>query len=221
MDSVPALALIGDLIDSRQIDREQRYAVQTAWNELFAAWTPPAGDGMAARPTITLGDEFQGLFPARAAGVDAVLDLMERALDAARPAAVRFGLGAGELTTPLREVALGMDGPCFHRAREALEGARADGLPCRIDTGRAPADAVWGALASYCLRERTGWSDLQWEAIAAYGRLGSWSAAAAELGVTRGAVSQRQQAAGWSLYRRAWRSLAAELKARLETGGGA
>jgi len=214
-----ALALIGDIVDSRRLDPDHRYALQEVWTRLFQSWGDRQGGGMLARPTITLGDEFQGLFHADDAGAADALTIMEQASDAARPAKVRFGLGWGEITTPLREEALGMDGPCFHRARAALESAREDGHLCRLEAGGDAADMAWSALASYCLQDRSTWSDPQWQAITAYRELGSWAAVADSLGVTRGAISQRQQAAGWELFRFGWESLWAELVRRLEQGG--
>jgi len=219
MGSPMALALIGNIVHSRGLEPARRYALQENWMDLFQGWSDAAGAGALARPTITLGDEFQGLFRTDADGAEGALALMECAADAARPAAVRFGLGLGEVVTPLREEALGMDGSCFHRARAALESARDDGHLCRLEAGGGAADRAWSALASYCLRDRTGWSDPQWEAITAYQELGSWAAVADRTGVTRGAISQRQQAAGWDLYRFGWEGLRAELSRRLDAGG--
>lgn len=219
MGALTALALIGDIVHSRRLESARRYALQEDWTDLFRRWRDEAGPGTVARPTITLGDEFQGLFRADADGATSALALMERAADAARPAVVRFGLGLGEVVTPLREEALGMDGPCFHRARAALEAARDDGHLCRLEAAGGAADRAWSALASYCLRDRSDWSDPQWEAITVYQELGSWAAVADRLGVTRGAISQRQQAAGWDLYRFGWEGLRAELARRLDAGG--
>lgn len=207
-------ALIGDLVASRRTETDRRHGIQVAWAERFDALPDGGGPGGASRPTITLGDEFQALFTADGTGVRRLMGLMEEAIIDARPVRVRFGIGLGALTTPLRSVTLGMDGPAFHRAREALTVAHDDGWACRLEAGAEARDRVWSALASYCLEARFDWSDLQWEAIEAYQRLGSWSDVAAELGVSRGAVSQRQKAAGWGLYRKAWDGLTEELGER-------
>ena len=105
--------------------------------------------------------EFQALLEGGPAGVAALMRLMPGIVERARPLEVRFGLGLGELSTDLQPRALGIDGPCFHRAREALTRARDNDLLCQLETGAAGADAVWGALASYALRARTGWTEPQ------------------------------------------------------------
>ena len=44
---------------------------------------------------------------------------------AMEPVQVRFGLGLGQIETPInRQAAIGMDGSAFHYAREAIEQAR-------------------------------------------------------------------------------------------------
>jgi len=137
-------------------------------------------------------------------------------LEQVRPTAVRCGLGLGPLTTALQEQALGMDGPCFHRARSALERCRSTGLLCQCDSGGGPQDGLWGTLTSYALQQRLDWTEAQREAITLYDELGAWNKVAAKLGVSPGAVSLRQQAAGWALYREARTALFAGLRQVVE-----
>ena len=199
-----AIALIGDLVASRSTEAPRRREIQQQLTDHFADLPPGTGTGIASQPLLTLGDEFQALFTADEAGAHAVMVQMATIAELARPVAVRFGLGIGELTTDLKPQALGMDGPCFHRARAALKCARDTDVLCRLETGTASADALWSTLASYALRERTGWTAPQREAIALYEKFGAWNKVADALNVTRGAVSLRQRAAGWALYRDAW-----------------
>ncbi len=203
----PAIALIGDLVASRSTDADQRRQIQDRLTGLFAAAGPEDGSGIASQPLLTLGDEFQALFTANAVGAGAVMTQMAAIVELARPVAVRFGLGIGGLTTDLKPQALGMDGPCFHRARSALKCAHDTDVLCRLETGTASTDDLWSALAAYALRDRTRWTEPQREAIARYEELGAWNKVADELNVTRGAVSLRQRAAGWPLYRDAWTAL--------------
>lgn len=202
MDEKAYIALIGDLVASRELKPDARGRLQARLGQHFAAVRAQARAGFAAWPLVTIGDEFQALFPADGAGCRALLTLIPELLDLANPTAVRFGLGLGTLSTELREEALGMDGPCFHRARAALERARALDLPCQLDTERGDA-ILWSTLASYVLRQRMGWTPAQAEAIALFEGERSWKQVAEELSITPSAVSLRQKAAGWSLYERA------------------
>ncbi len=40
------------------------------------------------------------------------------------PLAIASGIGAGAVSTPLRERSSQMDGPCFHRSRSAIDAAK-------------------------------------------------------------------------------------------------
>jgi hypothetical protein len=207
MSSPSFIALIGDLVASRQIDVVERRSIQERLGAHFATVGSAAIGGVATEPLITLGDEFQALFTADPQGAQAIMTQITALVELAHPAAVRFGLGVGELSTALQPRALGMDGPCFHRARQALDRARNLDLSCQIISGAETLDALWSGLASYALRERIGWTDPQREAIRLYEQLGAWNKVADALQVTGGAVSLRQRAAGWPLYRHAWSAL--------------
>lgn len=211
----PYLAIIGDIVGSRGVDPGTRRLIQERLLAAFSDLTPGTTSGLAAQPLITLGDEFQFLDTGDAAGARAAMEQLPRLLELVRPAEVRFGLGLGELTTDLAPQALGMDGPCFHRARAALTRAHDTDTLIQFQADRPAADAVWSTLAAYALRSRSDWSGPQREAITRYEELGTWSRVADDLGVTRGAVSLRQQAAGWSLYRQAWQALTDELVQRV------
>jgi hypothetical protein len=212
------LALIGNLVASREMPPTRRAALQVRLEAHFAGIPATAGGGIAAQPVLTLGDEFQALLTADRPGSDATLDLLTAILELARPDEVRFGLGVGALSTGLKPQALGMDGPCFHRARAAIERTRSLDLLCQLETGDGANDRVWSMLAAYTLRQRTDWTDAQCEAIALYGELGAWNKVAERLGVSPAAVSLRQKAAGWSTYQLAWDALTAGLRERVEAG---
>ena len=115
------LALIGDLRRSR--DAPNRALIQKRLESTLTRANREAHDDLAAGLVITLGDEFQALLR-RPEAVLQVIVILESALE---EIPVRYGLGWGGLSTDLRPTAIGMDGPCFHAAREALaEGKRAN-----------------------------------------------------------------------------------------------
>ncbi len=200
MNHEPHIALIGDLVASRRLEGQARASVQTSLHAALRELGEQEAEGIAARPLITLGDEFQALLHVSEQGAHATIAMLRDVPRACRPLAVRFGLGVGELSTELRAEAIGMDGPCFHRARKALELARSRRLECWMIAGNPDHDDLWSLLASALLRQRRTWTEPQRAAIDLHERLGSWKAAAQRLGVTQGAVTQRHHAAGWDLY---------------------
>lgn len=111
------VALIGDIRGSRQL--EDRSQVQEELRSALASLNEATVNPQGADLVITTGDEFQGLFtePVRA------LEVLGRLDERFPELSFTFGLGAGGLETDLRQEAVGMDGPCFHEARRAIEAA--------------------------------------------------------------------------------------------------
>lgn len=124
---VQYLVLIGDLRDSRGV--KNRAARQRVFASSLASLNARFGDALASPLTITLGDEFQAVFrdPSR---VWEVLSALQASL---HPVTARFGLGVGAIATPINPAAaLGMDGPAFYRAREAVTLLKSDGGNFRV-----------------------------------------------------------------------------------------
>jgi len=215
------IAMIGDIVASREMPDSERRALQQRFTDYFGSINSDLDPGVASSPLVTLGDEFQVLFQAESKGVRCLLDFIPKVLELASPQDVRFGLGIGRLTTVLQPRALGMDGPCFHRARKALDASRTSDLLCRLDTGGGTWDLMWSTLASYAVRQRLDWTEPQREAIEHYEKLSAWNAVAALLDISKGAVSHRKKAAGWNLYQAAWLAMEEGLMhAIIETASG-
>lgn len=107
-------ALLGDVIASR--DNADRASLQRSLVETMSQVNSAVP---TLQPlTMTVGDEFQALFPGLAEAFAATLHL-QLALDPRID--VRFGIGWGELTLVPTEPPFGQDGPCWWRARDAIE----------------------------------------------------------------------------------------------------
>ena len=184
MSSSAYWAVIGDIVRSRRIADRGRFQahLERLMDELNRRY---AEAGLASRWTVTLGDEFQALFRTAEPLPDAVQQLFHGLVGHG----VRFGIGFGTLATPLRpRAAVGMDGPCFHRARQALETAKHDRRMVAVEAGGpggARAADVWN-LALVLVAART---PRQVQAVEAYRDCGSQEKAAARLGVSQAAVS--------------------------------
>ena len=102
-------------------------------------------------------------------------------------------MGIGELETALETVALGMDGPCFHRARGAIDRAEARGTPLEIECGETVFGFEIYALLYGALRR--DWTERQRQVmdLSMMGMPGNQIASL--LGITASAVSQHLSAA--------------------------
>lgn len=118
-------ALIGDMVGSRQAP--DRIELQRQMGTVFAEVNRLVGGD----PTFTIGDEFQARYPTLGEAVEASIQLHLRSFDVTR---LRIGIGWGELVAddPARSP-FGQDGPCWWRARDAIESVD------RSSKGRGPA----------------------------------------------------------------------------------
>ncbi len=181
------LAIIGDVVRSRQV--ADRASLQARLAEALARLNDDAQANLAARFVLTVGDEFQGLL----ASPGRLVPMLSALRTATHPNELRFGLGIGELATSLQPDALGMDGPCFHRARAAIERAEARGTTVEVEAG-APVP-VFGVYAILYAALRAGWTERQRQVLdMAMGGM-SGKDIAARLEVTPSAVSQHLSAA--------------------------
>ena len=160
--------------------------------------------------TRTVGDEFQGLLAEPASVVDVTLGLM-------RTVAWHIGIGIGAVQQPLPSDARRARGPAFFAARAAVEAAKKEPthVSVRSEPDRIEARDVEITLQLLiALQQRR--TPLGWEAADLIHRGLSQTAAASTLEITRQALSQRLQAAHWSLDREA-RPVLARLLARAES----
>ena len=192
-----ATAFIGDVSSSRDLGSEERGELQRQLEALLDRVNRELDEAILADFTITVGDEFQGLLVRPGALPELVWRLRDRLPD------VRFwtGVGFGTLDTELEDRAIGMDGPAFHRAREALEAAHDEGLHGGVFSGFGEDDGVLGGLARLLEWQREGFTDAQREAVRRVRGGETQTEAAREIGVSRQAVSKRLAAAGWRAYR--------------------
>ena len=153
------VALIGDVVGSRQV--ESRAGLQRDLERATGQVNKTLATALAAPLTLTAGDEIQGLFRDPAAVLVAVVDVA----DAVFPARLVHGLGLGPLETDLGPDPALLDGPCFHRAREALQEARGEGSWLVARGLGEPGDAVVSALFRLVGELRSRWTVIQAEHV--------------------------------------------------------
>lgn len=154
------LALIGDVRRSREY--ADRRGLQRQLEQSLERVNLSLAPKLASRLVLTLGDEFQGLLLDPEAGLGAILAL-EAQLRSAR---LRYALGWGSLSTPLRELAVGMDGPCFHRAREAMTRAKQQDRWVTVAGFGEETDRVLNGILGLIGAVRARWTPIQTETAA-------------------------------------------------------
>lgn len=190
-------AFIGDLSGSRDLAPERRQQVQEQLSGLVEGLNSDFDEALLSLFTITLGDEFQGLLSDPAV-IPEVLWRLRRDLSSVE---IWTGVGFGALDTALKDQAIGMDGPVFHRAREGLDRAREQGIHGGVFVGFGDDDAVLTGLARLLDHQRSSFSPAQLEAMEGVRSGHNQSGIAAEVGVTPQAISKRLRTAGWDVYR--------------------
>lgn len=137
------MAIIGDVVDSKRLQRRDEFQVKLAATLKQASTRNPS---LASPYTITLGDEFQAVYRS-ADRLFADIFAIWRDLD---PAKVRFAIGVGELSTAINsKQALGMDGPAFHQARNAINALKKTDYRLRLQGEpllQGPAFDQWNLL---------------------------------------------------------------------------
>lgn len=212
------IALIADIVSSRSLAGPDRNALQEKLSNLLAELDQRYSSTILSGFVITAGDEFQALL-SKAQDLPSIIWDLERSL---RPIDLRIGIGCGTLDTPLRNPALGMDGPAWHLARDALnfaKSARSLGGVFRGFGDRDDEILSGFAILLRHLRERL--SGRQFEVLELLRHQVTQRAVATELGITNQAISKQAKSAGWEAYRKgegAWRTALGAFDYSLEWG---
>jgi hypothetical protein len=183
------LAVIGDVRRSRSAPRRAQLQklMERALEEINRRFEPQLQSGFV----ITLGDEFQGLLRDPAAAVS-VLVALDALIGGEVP--IRYGLGWGQVSTELRELSLGMDGPCFHNARDAVGDGKRDDRWATF-RGFGDDDGVLNGLLWLVGAVRAKRTDVQRETVEQVRAARTQREVAAARGVHESSVSQALKAA--------------------------
>lgn len=144
--SVKYIALIGDIVGSKQI--ENRREVQAWLEQQMEELNVRFSNSLVAKFTVTLGDEFQGLL----SDPKPIHDILWH-LESDPMATLRFGIGVGTVVTPIKQSAIGADGPAWHRARRAIEEARDKELTGGVFSGFGDAGDLALTATAWSLRD--------------------------------------------------------------------
>ncbi|MDT8369501.1 MAG: SatD family protein [Longimicrobiales bacterium] len=181
-------AIIGDLVGSRQM--ADRAAVQVRFRKAIDDVNRASAARLTVLLKLTAGDEVQGI----TGQPETLVDVMVTLSDALAPERLAWGWGYGALTTDLVDDVSLLDGPCLHRAREAVEAARKGSSWLEIAGFTEPAGRVLSALMNLIGAIRAEWTERQTEVVReSRGRLQVETAKA--LGVSPSTISRALGAA--------------------------
>jgi len=193
----PVVAFIGDIIRSRKLSEHQRGPVQRDLEQFLVYVNRRYRRSVLAQFLVTLGDEFQGLVRDPVVVPEIVQDARER-LPEVR---FRMAVGYGKLTTPLKKVALGTDGPAWYNARDLLNSWRAGKREGVGFHGFPDHDVALNGLSGLLTHHWNGLEASQRKIITALRHHeGLRKDAAADLGISPQSMSNRAQSAGAREY---------------------
>ena len=152
-------AIIGDLVASRKM--ADRAAVQVRFRKAVEDLNVAASEGLPVPLKVTAGDEVQGITH----HPEVLVEIMVTLSDALAPERLAWGWGRGALATELADDVSLLDGPCLHRAREAVEAAKKEASWLAVSGFAEPSGQVLSALMNLVGAIRSGWTDRQAEVV--------------------------------------------------------
>lgn len=198
------IGIIGDIVGSRQLGI-QRSPAQEDLLEILKYFNKKYHAAILSKFIVTTGDEFQGLLKKAYVIPDIIWDLeiMFKYAD------VRIGIGYGNINTALKEFSIGMDGPVWYAARDAIKDAysqkRFGGVFKNFGDSE---DKILNGLARLLHNHRKKLTEKQLEVISLLRRGLNQVEIGDELSITKQAVHQRMQSVSWGAYNEgeiAWR----------------
>ncbi|MDD4541660.1 MAG: SatD family protein [Eubacteriales bacterium] len=166
------VAIIGDIVDSKRL--KDRKATQQKYKDILSDVNLKYSEDIAAKFSITLGDEFQGLLKNRS-NIMKIISEIEMAMS---PVEMRFGIGIGDINTDINfDNSREIDGTAYHRARRMIEevkgirsqhaGRDASLMICSEDENEE-IDELLNSILSVCTALKSKWTERQKEIIQAY-----------------------------------------------------
>lgn len=192
---IRCVAVIGDIIGSRDLG-VQRPLVQTKLFKVIADCNQKYSNAILSKFIITAGDEFQGLLKQ----ADVLPDIIWE-LETTFKYQIRFGIGCGILNTQLQDDAIGMDGPVWYEARDAIKDAfinkRNGGVFKGFDDND---DLILNGFARILYYHRTSFTEKQRRIVNLLRQGKTQIEVAKKLKTTRQAIYKFAKSAGWNGY---------------------
>lgn len=185
------------MVRSRAFEGDARLKMQARFNRLIRQLNQRYRAVLRSEFTVTLGDEFQGLFNDPSVIPDLIWDI-RRGDDLPE---FRLGIGLGRIDTNIPSKAINLDGPAFHRARAAIQEAKADGIAGAVFLGFGEqVDIIANGIARLLDFHVASRSEKQLEVGEHLRHSTSQVEVASKMGLTPQAVNNHKKALGWTTY---------------------
>jgi len=192
------VVLIGDIVRSRRLGKSKRARIQAQLHKTLVQINRDFKESICTPLQFTGGDEFQGVFKTAAP----VFEVIKQIRDVMSPVSIRFGIGIGEITTPLSDQPQAMDGPAFHRARDALDRAQEFVEQACVSSGEREWDEDVNAWFDALGAIRSRWSARARQVIHLYEDFQKLEPIAKKLRISVQAVSKHVRVTGYKAYKR-------------------
>lgn len=205
--------------------RLQRAQVEERLTEILKKVNEEYGGVIASNFIMTIGNEFQGLLH-RGDKIMEIIDLLRFHMEGVE---LLFGIGVGDIETRITKLSIGVDGPAYWNAREALLNIHEDNdygnLMIRIGAEEnVSLLRMMNETLRLCGYMESRWRDTQREMVHQSVLLHGHDLSvkqidlARELGLSSQALNQRIQSSGYYNYVRARREISQLLEAEWGKG---
>ena len=184
--------ITGDLVSSKKMDN--RAFLQEKIQQIMNRVNKHFQSHLIVPFNFTGGDEFQALVDKLKVSFD-IAKWWEREL---YPWRVRLGVGRGEISTPIADTTSSMDGPCFHRAREAVERAKRENRYLVYNTEDFVLNTSVNTILLLMEALQRDWKEIHYRRYWLYRELGTLEKVAVKEGVSRQAVVKTLKAAKYN-----------------------
>ncbi|MEX0762149.1 MAG: SatD family protein [Dehalococcoidia bacterium] len=182
--------LIGDVEDSRGLP--DRAGAQRGLQQALRRLNEELEHELAAPLALTAGDEIQGLLNSPEVAVSIIVRLADELF----PVRLIYGLGTGALATGISSHVAEIDGPAFHRARNALTAAGHTGSWLAAEGFGPELDRALSALFHLMSAIRSRWTGKQASYTAA-ARTMMQKDVAGQFGVSPSVISESLKSASF------------------------
>jgi hypothetical protein len=187
------LAITGDLIKSKLLSergniQEQLIKTCEEINKIFNGY-------IVVNFSITIGDEIQGLVKKDAP----IFDIIESFEIFMMPTKLRFGIGEGEISTPIYSETSLMDGECFFNSREGIEKAKKEDRLIKIILRNKKMQDIVDLILLWIENTKKEWNEKIYRRYHLYKKFNSIAKVAEEERVSKQSVGKSLKRAKYDL----------------------
>ncbi|MEA3288218.1 MAG: SatD family protein [Candidatus Marinimicrobia bacterium] len=191
------IGIIGDIISSRELSGYQRQDVQKNFKKVMRDLNNKYRNEILSKFVNTTDDEFQGLLN----GGERIQEIIWDVEMSMYPNKVRFGVGFGELYTPIETRAIAMDDPVWHNGRSAIVSGKMDGISGGVYKGfGTEIDEMLNGFSYLLWSARESMTEKQRNIVSELRKGFSQVEVAKKFKISRQAVTKHASSAEWKAY---------------------